>query len=174
MKRSSESGRGESGVIMKTLVIYDSVFGNTEKVARAIAESLGLRAPVEVLRPDLVVPEHLAGVDLLVVGSPTRGFRPTEAMAGLLNRLRSKALQGVKVAAFDTRLKADELKSTGLRFLVKTGGYAARRIANKLTKAGGSLIAPPEGFYVEDTEGPLKAGELERASAWGASLLDTP
>lgn len=155
---------------MKTLVIYDSVFGNTEKVARAIAESLGSGAPVEILRADQVVPEQLAGLDLLVVGSPTRGFRPTESTTGLLKRIRSKALQGVRVAAFDTRLKADEIKSTGLRLLVKTGGYAARRIADGLKKAGGNLIVPPEGFYVEDTEGPLKPGELERASSWAVSV----
>jgi hypothetical protein len=59
-----------------------------------------------------------------------------------------------------------------MRFLVKTGGYAAKRIADRLKRAGGNLIAPPEGFYVEDTQGPLKAGELERAAAWARSLLD--
>ena len=157
---------------MKTLVIYDSVFGNTEKIARAIAESLGSRASVEILRADKVLPEQLTECDLLVVGSPTRGFRPTEAVTDLLNRMQSKTLQGVKVAAFDTRFKADEIHSAGVRFIVKTGGYAARRIADRLRKAGGNLIAPPEGFYVEDREGPLKAGEIERAASWATSLLD--
>jgi flavodoxin len=146
------------------LVIYDSVFGNTEKVARAIAESLGSGTAVDILQAGKVNPEQLAGLDLLVVGSPTRGFRPTEAVTELLNGLQAKALNGVKVAAFDTRFKADEIKSVGLRFVVKTGGYAAKRIADRMKKAGGDLIAPPEGFYVEDTEGPLKAGELERAA----------
>jgi flavodoxin len=157
---------------MKTLVIYDSVFGNTEKVALAIAESLGARSSVEILRPDQADPGQLAGVDLLVVGSPTRGFRPTEAIMGLLNRIPPKAFKGTRVAAFDTRFKADELDSAGLRFIVKTGGYAAKRIANQLKKAGGDLVASPEGFYVEDTEGPLKPGELERAARWAAALLD--
>jgi flavodoxin I len=157
---------------MKTLLIYDSVFGNTEKIARAIADSLGSRAPVEILRAEQVVPEELTGVDLLVVGSPTRGFRPTEAVTELLKRLPAKALIGTKVAAFDTRLKADEIDSAGLRFVVNTGGYAAKRIANRLKKAGGNLIVPPEGFYVEDTEGPLKAGEIERAAGWAISVMD--
>ncbi len=159
---------------MKALVIYDSVFGNTEKIARAIAESLGSLAHVEILRADQVVPEQLTGIDLLVVGSPTRGFRPTEAVTGLLKRIQPKTLKGVKVAAFDTRFNADELDSAGLRFLVKTGGYAAKRIADQLKKVGGNLILPPEGFYVEDTEGPLKAGEIERASRWAVSILDAP
>ncbi len=64
---------------MKALLIYDSVFGNTEKIARAIADGLAAQASVETLRPEQVDPEQLTGWDLLVVGSPTRGFRPTEA-----------------------------------------------------------------------------------------------
>jgi flavodoxin I len=157
---------------MKTLVIYDSVFGNTEKVAHAIAESLGTRVSVEIHKPDQVVPEQLTGVDLLVVGSPTRGFRPTEALAGLLKRIPSKALTGVKVAAFDTRFKVDQIESKGVRLIVKTGGYAAKRISDQLKKLGANLIVPPEGFFVKDTEGPLLDGEIERASAWALSLLD--
>jgi hypothetical protein len=90
----------------------------------------------------------------------------------LLKRIPSKALKGAKVAAFDTRFKADELDSAGLRFLVKTGGYAAKRIATQLRRAGGNLIVPPEGFYVDDTEGPLKPGELERATGWAKSILE--
>lgn len=157
---------------MKALVIYDSVFGNTEKIAQAIATALGSEVAVEILQASKVAPEQLTESDLLVVGSPTRGFRPTDVVTGLLKRIRSKALKGAKVAAFDTRFKADELDSAGLRFVVKTGGYAAKRIAAQLKKAGGNLIVPPEGFYVEDTEGPLKAGELERAAGWAKSILE--
>ena len=157
---------------MKTLVVYDSVFGNTEKIARAIATSLGSAAPVEILQAGVVLPEQLAGAGLLVVGSPTRGFRPTESVAGLLKRIPSKALSRTRVAAFDTRLKADELDTAGARFIVNAGGYAAKRIADRLKKAGGNLIVPPEGFYVEDTQGPLKTGELERAARWAAGLLE--
>jgi flavodoxin len=156
---------------MKTLVVYDSVFGNTEKIARAIAASLGPGASVEILRAGDVLPVELAGAGLLVVGSPTRGFRPTETLAELLKRIPPKALKGIRVAAFDTRLKADELDSAGVRFIVNAGGYAAKRIAERLQKAGGNLIAPPEGFYVEDTQGPLKAGELERAARWASGLV---
>lgn len=159
---------------MKALVLFDSVFGNTQKVAEAIASALRARAEVELLRPSAQTLPKLAGLDLLVVGSPTRGFRPTEDMAALLKRIPSKGLQGVRVAAFDTRFKADELKSATTRFVVKTGGYAAKRIATQLQKAGGAMAAPPEGFYVEDIEGPLKSGEIERAAAWAASLQPVP
>jgi hypothetical protein len=53
---------------------------------------------------------------------------------------------------------------------MKMGGYAAPRIARALEKKGGNLAAPPEGFFVEDKEGPLKAGELERAAGWAKEL----
>ena len=159
---------------MKALVIYDSVFGNTEKVAQAIANSIGARMTVDLLRANEVTTERLAGLDLLVVASPTRGFRPTETVAELLKGIRSKSLEGVKATAFDTRFKADELDSAGLKFVVTTGGYAAKRIAAQLKRAGADLFVPPEGFYVEDTEGPLKPGELERGAAWATSILGTP
>ena len=155
---------------MKILLVYDSVFGNTEKVAHAIADGLRGKGLVELIRPDGASPERLAGVDLLVVGSPTRGFRPTEGLTALLKGLRPGALQGVRVAAFDTRILASDIKQAALRFMVNVGGYAAAKIADRLSKAGAALVAPPEGFYVEDTEGPLKPGELERATAWGAKL----
>jgi flavodoxin len=154
---------------IKAVVIYDSVFGNTEKIARAIAGSLG--SQVEILTAGQALPERLAEAGLLVVGSPTRGFRPTEALAELLKRIPAGALAHTRCAAFDTRLKADEIDKPFVRFIVSRGGYAAGRIADTLKKKGGSPIAPPEGFYVQDTEGPLKPGELERAAAWGASLL---
>ncbi len=91
-------------------------------------------------------------------------------MAGLLERLAGDGLRDVKVAAFDTRFKADEVESRLTRFVVRKGGYAAPRIAEQLEKAGGTLAAPPEGFFVVEKEGPLREGELERAAAWGAAL----
>ena len=63
---------------MKKLVVYDSVFGNTEQVARAIGQAL--KGQVEVLAVSQVKQEHLSGLGLLLVGSPTRGFRPTPAI----------------------------------------------------------------------------------------------
>ena len=48
--------------------------------------------------------------------------------------------------------------------------YAAERIAKDLVKKGGRLVAEPEGFIVENKEGPLKQGELERASKWAKEM----
>jgi flavodoxin len=158
---------------VEALVVYDSVFGNTRLIAQSIADALASRVSVELLLAADADPDKLTRCELLVVGSPTRGFRPTEAITALLKRLAKEALRGAKVAAFDTRLKADEIDSAGLRFVVKTGGYAAKRIGGQLKRAGAEMVVPPEGFYVVGTEGPLKEGERERAAAWALEILDS-
>ena len=149
---------------MKALVVYDSVFGNTEQIAGAIGSVLGSQEDVETLRVGDVKPEQLTGLQLLIAGSPTRKFRPTPATTGLLKSIPQNGLNRVKVAAFDTRFEVDEIESSVvwiLRILVSIFGYAAKPIADRLENKGGELIAPPEGFFVEGTEGPLKEGELE-------------
>ncbi|WP_129677077.1 flavodoxin family protein [Candidatus Chloroploca sp. Khr17] len=151
---------------MNALVIYDSVFGNTETIAQVIAAALGTQAiPVSQAEAG-----RLCGLDLLVVGSPTRGFRPTEGMAKLLHGLPKNHLTGVRVAAFDTRIALETINSRALRFLVDKGGYAASTLAKTLEKKGGVVTAPPEGFFVTGEQGPLKEGEGERAAAWAGGL----
>jgi flavodoxin I len=76
--------------------------------------------------------------------------------------MAQQSLEGVKVAAFDTRVTSK---------FAKIFGNAAGRIARQLTKKGGILTAPPEGFFVTATKGPLKEGELERAAAWAKGIL---
>jgi flavodoxin len=157
--------------VKNVLVVYDSTYGNTEKVAQAIAGAIASEATVEAKRVGEVALDAMGALDLLVVGSPTQGFRPTKAVMEFLKRLRSVGLKGMTVAAFDTRFDAAKLQSGALRLLVKTGGYAAPRINSDLQKAGGAPVVPPEGFFVEDTEGPIRPGELERAATWARSVL---
>jgi flavodoxin len=152
---------------MNALVIYDSVFGNTEKIAQAIAAALGTKA-IPVSQADS---GQLGDLDLLVIGSPTRGFRPTEGIAKLLNGLPKNHLADTCVAAFDTRITLETIDSKVFRFIVDKGGYAAGTIAKTLEKKGGQLVAQGEGFFVTGEQGPLKDGELERAAAWAGGLL---
>jgi flavodoxin I len=147
---------------MKALIVYDSVYGNTEKIARAIAEAITPSGEVKVLQAGEANPSELESTDLLIVGSPTHGGRPTPAVQNLLNKVTK--LQDIKVAAFDTRTPTK---------LVKVFGYAAGRIANNLKKKGGNLIASPEGFFVTGSKGPLKEGEIERAAAWAKGILES-
>lgn len=156
---------------MKALVVYDSQFGNTERVARAVGEALEESHQVQVAKPGDVSPDQLQGLGLLVVGSPTQRFSPTAGTNEFLQRLPASSLQGVRVAAFDTRLTIEEIESIRvLPFFVRIFGYAAKPIANHLRRKGGQLVLPPEGFYVEGTEGPLVVGELERARDWARQI----
>ena len=147
---------------MKVLIVYDSAYGNTEKVARAIGGVI--TGEVKVLRPGEVNPSELQSLDLLIVGSPTQGGRPTPAIKEFLSKIPAKARSNVGVASFDTRVK---------NIVAKIFGYAAGRIADSLKEKGGNLVALPEGFIVEGNKGPLKEGELERAAGWAKAILES-
>lgn len=156
---------------MKALVVYDSFFGNTKQVALAIRDGLTSEESCETLHVSDATPEHLKGLDILIVGSPTRAFRPTKPITDFLNSIPRDGLKGIKVAAFDTRMSTADVRSRFLSTMVGLFGYAAKPIADKLAKKGGTLIAQPEGFFVKESEGPLKDNELERASAWVKSAM---
>jgi filamentous hemagglutinin family protein len=148
---------------MKALIVYDSVYGNTEKITRAIYDTIIPSCEVKVLRAGEANPSGLASIDLLIVGSPTHEGRATPAIQNLLNKVTQLSLKGINVAAFDTRSQEK---------LTRVFGNAAGHIAGQLTEKGGVLIVPPEGFFVTGTKGPLKEGELERAAAWAKRILE--
>jgi flavodoxin len=157
---------------MKAKVVYDSAFGNTEKVAQAIGQALGSPEEVETVRVGDVSPEHLAGLTHLVVGSPTQKFSPLGTITSFLKSIPDNGLKGVKVAGFDTRMTEKAVEEVRiLAFFVRIFGYAAEPIAKRLQKKGGDLVIAPEGFYVSDTEGPLVDGELERAADWARTIV---
>jgi len=157
---------------MKSLVIYDSNFGNTEKVARAIGEAVTPSGEVKVLRVSKANPSEVVSIDFLIVGSPTHAGRATRATKEFLKKIPANALENVGVTSFDTRFSAED-KGVGTRILLRVLGYAAGRIANRLERKGGHLAAEPEGFIVEDSEGPLKKGELERAAIWAKGIIES-
>jgi flavodoxin I len=157
---------------MRTLIIYDSQYGNTEKIARTIGTTLQQQGEVEVIRVADVNPKMFIGIDLLVVGSPTQQFRATEGMREFLKSLPKDAVKGIRVAAFDTRLTQAFIdKHPPLSFFERIFGYAAERIAKELKEKGGEQVIPGEGFFVDDTEGPLVVGEVERAENWAQKLF---
>lgn len=155
---------------MKALVVYDSVYGNTERIAKAIAEAMGSPGEVEVLRAGEANSSKLESLDLLIVGSPTHGGRPTPAIRVFLSKIPTDALRSVAAASFDIRFSAKD-QGVGIRMLMRIFGYAAGRIAYSLKRKGAYLAKPPEGFIVEGKEGPLKQGELGRAAAWARGIL---
>jgi flavodoxin len=146
---------------MHTLVIYESQFGNTERIARAIAQALGEYGSVRLEPIGKAGPAVLQGIDLLMLGSPTQYNEATPDMLAWLDHIPPKILDGMPIAVFDTRYHMSKLLS----------GSAAHEIGKQVRERGGRLIVPPESFFVTGREGPLEAGEVERAAAWANTLL---
>jgi flavodoxin len=144
---------------LKILVVYDSVFGNSERIARAI-DSVLTGNEVKVVSVQEFGLEDLAGLEMMIVGGPTQSWTSTVAMNGFIHGLAEGALEGVKLATFDTRVRSI------------LSGSAAPKIEKALRKKGAQAIAPPIGFFVKGRSGPLVDGEVERAAGWAKHLMN--
>lgn len=163
---------------MQALVVFESMFGNTQEVARAVADGLSTRMEVELMEVGEAV--WRPGTTLLVVGGPTHAFGMTRpgTRADAAKQLGSAVISdrtgirewlealpsapaGTAAAAFDTRVTHPRMP-----------GSAARAMHKRLRRSGLELVAPSESFWVEGTKGPLVAEETTRARTWGASLAD--
>jgi len=148
---------------MNVLVVYFSKFGNTQKVAEAIAETLESTGAVRVLRLEQLTASDMQGVDLVMMGCPIHRMNLPETAQLVLEALPKRILRGILVTAFDTSYKMSAFLT---RFT------AAKKLARKLRKLGGKRIVPPETFHVKGREGPLYDGELERAREWAGLILE--
>ena len=156
---------------MKALIVYDSKFGNTEKIARAIGDAITPLGEAQVVKTSDAKAAELSSIDFLIVGSPTHAGGATRATKEFLRRIPANALKNVRVASFDTRFSAKD-KGVGARIVLGIFRYAAGRIATILEYKGGYLAVEPKGFIVENGEGPLKKGELERAATWAKKIVE--
>ena len=147
---------------MRALVIYDSIYGNTEKIAQAIASVLGERAAVDLAKVGQDEPVDWSGFELVVMGGPIHRVNLSAAMKALLKEIPKRALRGASVAAFETCYRNPRWQR----------GAAARKLARKARKFGGRLVVPAESFFVVGREGPLEEGEEERARQWAHAILE--
>jgi flavodoxin len=159
-------------------VVYESMFGNSQKVASAIRDGLRQTIPTELVRvgdAPAAIPDD---VRLLVVGGPTHELgmsRPsTRAQAAAQGELVMPAELGIRewigqlarrtthtaAVTFDTRI----LKTR------KIPGSAARSAAKLLRRRDFKLLTNPASYYVDDVQGPIDESEVERARSWGAAL----
>lgn len=153
---------------MKSLIIVDSQYGNTEKLAEEMASVLKTFGEARVVSAKQAITSDLNSIDLLIVGSPTQGGRATPAVQEFLAKLGDH-VKNKNFAAFDTRFE-EGVQKFALRMLMKAIGYAAPKIASILSKKGGKQTVLPEGFIVSDKEGPIKDGERERSREWAKNL----
>ncbi len=150
--------------VMNTIVVYDSQFGNTEQIAQAIAAALREFGQAQAIRIAPAFRVNLQGVDLLIVGSPTQGFRPTPAIQSYLATLTPASARGLAIACFDTRFRGRLMSHS-----------AAPSMARQLSASGIEPFVAPESFFVTawQKKGPLEAGEVERAGAWARRVYET-
>lgn len=153
---------------MSILIVYDSIFGNTGRVAKAMADELGRTHQVKLANVQEARSLDLTGIELLLVGSPTRGFRPTPE----IQEFASRHDLPKTAAVFDTRLDLETVQPTPLRWVIQAGGYAAERLQAELAEQGCTIVGEPGSFVVMAQEGPLRENELERAATWARAIVD--
>jgi flavorubredoxin len=158
---------------MKAVVVYESLWGNTAAIARAVAEGMGEGAVALSTRE--ATPERMEGVDLIVAGAPVLGFSlPTEEMRENIRKQPQGRPADLSSPALRTWLDALPAGSgRGAAFETRiwwSPGGSTKTILAKLADAGYRTEGKGERFIVTGRRGPLKDGEIERAKAWGASL----
>ncbi len=145
---------------MHVLVVFDSMFGNTEAIAREMGDALSGVATVDVLPAAQVGWPDCSELDLVIFGGPTQRHGISPAMAQLLTGAHVGRCCGLAAAAFDTRYHLARILS----------GSAAEAIVQRLEALGCQVVAPAESFFVAGREGPLAEGELARAREWALDI----
>ena len=160
---------------MKAIVVYESLWGNTAAIARAVADGLGEGA--RALSTAEAIGPAIAGADLIVAGAPVLGFRlPTEAMRQSVVTSERNAPTPPDLSHPSMRSWLDALPNgQGRSAAFETRiwwspGGATAPIADKLAWAGYPPLTKARRFVVKGKYGPLRDGELERARRWGAEL----
>ena len=159
---------------MRGFVVYESLFGNTARIAQAVVD--GLKENLDVELHNVAEGKLPEGADLLVMGGPTHAFSMSRA-----NTRQDAVNQGANAdptiglrewleelpegndtpfAAFDTRVD----------MVRRLPGSAAKSAAKMARKRGYQSLTRPESFYVQDVPGPLLDGEVQRAKVWGVQL----
>ena len=159
---------------MNVIVVYESHWGNTASIARAIAEGFGPGA--RALATDEAAPTLVANADLIIAGAPVMAFNlPSDRMLATLAG-DTKAPNPPDLSHASMRSWLDGLPvghgrsaqfETGLRW---SPGGATGAITRKLEQAGFRRLTKARRFVVKGSYGPLRAGELELAREWGKEL----
>ncbi len=145
---------------MESVVVYDSKFEKTRRIAEAIADGLRSHGSVRLLEFDELARQNLGSVDLLFIGCPTPADAVTARMEQFVDVLEARPATGMATATFDT----------GFRMPAALSESTAVTIAGMLRRAGIRSIAPPESFFVGRGDPELEEGETERATSWAKSV----
>jgi flavodoxin len=149
--------------LMKACVVFDTRYGNTEKIARSFEAGLQQAGIVTVCvnAKDLILDDSLAQYDMVCIGAPTEWHSASKPMKAFLRNLKGINLSGKYGFAFDTR------------FAAPLSGSAAKLIEKELRDRGILMIASRESAIVAGAKGGamlLKEGEEERFKEVGVRV----
>ena len=147
---------------MKGIVVYDTTYGNTKKIAETIAETLK-ESGIEVHAFYVKDVKKLSAKDhnFLVLGSPTKFGTMSFAVRFFLGKVKSKEWMSKPFAAFDTENPEN---------IERKEGNAAEKIAEKLRDKQMNQLLPVLKAVVLGSKGPLQEGEIERAKDYAREL----
>lgn len=152
---------------MKGLVVYDTSYGNTKKIAETIAETLK-ESGIEVDLFRVKDVKKLSAMDyaFLVLGSPTRFGTMSFTIRSFLGKLKSEEWMNKPFAAFDT----ENPENVEHARIEKKEWSAAEKIAEKLTEKKMNQLLPVLKALVIGQKGPLVDGEIERTKGYAKEL----
>jgi flavodoxin len=156
---------------MKALVLFRSFYGNTKQVAEIIAEqikTLGHEAEVQDLRQKL---PDLNGIDIIVIGAPTRMGRVARKAKSVLKELRKRGFGKKPVAVFDTYgpvpTKPEKLEKSKKWLYPGAAG-----IMHKVAKEQGlNVYETTLRCEVTGSKGPLKDSEIDKAASFTKAFI---
>ncbi len=147
---------------MKSVVIYFSKSGNTEKIAIAIAKGLGTKAQ----KLDDVKPGELTTCDIICIGTPVHAGQPNKAVSAFIAKMPE--LKGKKAGLFCTKSMfgdksavASMRKGLEAKGMVFGGSYCAIGFSRFIGDFG------PRIFH----RGHPTKEELSKAEEFGRGLL---
>ncbi|QMS84587.1 flavodoxin family protein [Candidatus Xianfuyuplasma coldseepsis] len=145
---------------MKILIVYATFFGNTEKVAKMIQQHCG--ADAELQHVNNV--HSVIGYDMVIIGSPTRAFRPTKPIVNLVKSFGNESTR--MIAFFDTRVDPTTIEQGFVHKMMKWFGYSNDTLEKIARKKKLNVRLPSGEFCVKDSEGPLVDTIEEDVRKW--------
>src|SRR4051794_5377174 len=158
---------------MEAIVVFESHWGNTAAVAKAIAEGIGPDA--RALATDEATPDAIGHAELVVAGAPLMGLRlPTDKIVADIHPgedAPAPDLSHPTLRAWLDRLPPGHAAYAAFETKLHwSPGGATGTIEKGLDAAGYRQVSRGRKFIVKGTTGPLREGELDKARAWGAEL----
>lgn len=146
---------------MRVYVVFGSHSGSIVRIARSIASAVNWSNEYGARPAAEVDPREIQGPGIVFVGYASGGSELDRSIRAFLDGIPDRTMYAVYWAAFDTRTQPAPC----------VAGSAVRRLRRAIEHRGGRLLLPPESFYVGPSEDRVPHTEVDRARAWGSSVI---